>query len=93
MLSWPFRCFISSIRSGTITYGVPTSPGVPDDVVKHTLVCRYNDLEAVRQIFKNEGHEIAAVIVETISGNMGLVKGKKEFIELLREVCTEYGAV
>lgn len=79
--------------SGTITYGVPTSPGVPDDVVKHTLVCRYNDLDAVRQIFKDQGHEIAAVIVETISGNMGLVKGKQEFIELLREVCTEYGAV
>ena len=73
--------------SGTITYGVPTSPGVPDDVVKHTLVCKYNDLDAVREIFKEEGNEIAAVIVETISGNMGLVKGKQEFIELLREVC------
>lgn len=79
--------------SGTITYGVPTSPGVPDDVVKHTLVCKYNDLDAVREIFKEEGNEIAAVIVETISGNMGLVKGKQEFIELLREVCTEYGVV
>ena len=79
--------------SGTITYGVPTSPGVPEDVVKHTLVCKYNDLAAVRRIFEEQGNEIAAVIVETISGNMGLVKGKQEFIELLREVCTEYGAV
>ena len=79
--------------SGTLTYGVPTSPGVPDDVVKHTLVAKYNDLDDLRRVFKEQGNEIAAVIVETISGNMGLVKGKQEFIELLRELCTEYGAV
>ena len=57
--------------SGALTYGVPTSPGVPDDVVKHTLVAKYNDLD----------------------GNMGLVKGKQEFIQLLRDLSTEYGAV
>lgn len=79
--------------SGTITYGVPTSPGVPDDVVKDTLVCRYNDLDAVKEIFKSQGHEIAAVIVETVSGNMGVVPGKKEFLELLRDLTKEYKSV
>ena len=79
--------------SGALTYGVPTSPGVPDDVVKHTLVAKYNDLDDVRRIFEEQGNDIAAVIVETISGNMGLVKGKQEFIQLLRDLCTEYGAV
>lgn len=79
--------------SGTITYGVPTSPGVPDDVVKDTLVCRYNDLDAVKEIFKNQGHEIAAIIVETVAGNMGVVPGKQEFLQLLRDITKEYGSV
>ncbi len=79
--------------SGTITYGVPTSPGVPQDVVKDTLVCRYNDLEEVKSIFKEQGHEIAAVIVETVSGNMGVVPGKKEFLQLLRDITKEYGTI
>lgn len=79
--------------SGTITYGVPTSPGVPDDVVKDTLVCRYNDLDAVRDIFAEYGNEIAAVIVETVSGNMGVVPGKQEFLQLLRDITKEYNSV
>ena len=79
--------------SGALTYRVPTSPGVPNDVVKHTLVAKYNDLNDVTRIFKDNGNDIAAVIVETISGNMGLVEGKQEFIQLLRDLCTEYGAV
>lgn len=79
--------------SGTITYGVPTSPGVPEDVVKDTLVSRYNDLDALREIFKTQGHEIAAVIVETVAGNMGVVSGTQEFLQLLRDITKEYGAV
>ncbi|WP_455538986.1 glutamate-1-semialdehyde 2,1-aminomutase [Terrisporobacter sp.] len=79
--------------SGTITFGVPTSPGVPADVVKNTLVCKYNDIDELRQIFKEQGEDIAAVIVETVSGNMGVVPGKKEFIEALREICDEYKTV
>lgn len=79
--------------SGTITYGVPTSPGVPDDVVKDTLVCRYNDLDAVREIFKNQGHKIAAIIVETVAGNMGVVSGTQEFLQLLRDITKEYNTV
>ena len=79
--------------SGTITFGVPTSPGVPLDVVKNTLVCRYNDIEDVKKTFKENGEDIAAVIVETIGGNMGVVPGKKEFIEFLRKICDEYKTV
>ena len=79
--------------SGALTFGVPTSPGVPADVVKDTLVSRYNDCEAVREIFESQGKEIAAVIVETVAGNMGVIEGKKEFLPTLRDLCSEYGAV
>jgi glutamate-1-semialdehyde 2,1-aminomutase len=79
--------------SGTITYGVPTSPGVPNDVVKDTLVCRYNDVKAVEDIFKEHGSDIAAVIVETVAGNMGVVPGKKEFLQYLRDITNEYSSV
>ncbi|MFR9070681.1 glutamate-1-semialdehyde 2,1-aminomutase [Paeniclostridium hominis] len=79
--------------SGTITYGVPTSPGVPEDVVKDTLVTRYNDIEATKAIFEEHGHEIAAVILETVAGNMGVVPGKKEFIQFLRDITKEYKTV
>ena len=77
--------------SGTITYGVPTSPGVPEDVVKDTLVTRYNDIEATKAMFEKHGNEIAAVILETVAGNMGVVPGKKEFIQFLRDITKEYG--
>ena len=79
--------------SGTITFGVPTSPGVPNDIVKNTLVCRYNDIEDVKRVFKEEGEDIAAIIVETIGGNMGVVPGKPEFIKFLRQICDEYKSV
>ena len=79
--------------SGTITYGVPTSPGVPEDVVKDTLVTRYNDIEATRAMFEEHGNEIAAVILETVAGNMGVVPGTKEFIQFLRDITKEYGTV
>jgi len=79
--------------SGTLTYGVPTSPGVPADVVKDTLVAPYNDLEALETIFKKQGHEIAAVIVETVAGNMGVIAGTQPFLQLMRELTARYGAV
>ena len=79
--------------SGTITFGVPTSPGVPADIVKNTLVCKYNDIEDVKRVFKEYGEDIAAIIVETIGGNMGIVPGKQEFIEFLRKICDEYKTV
>lgn len=79
--------------SGTITFGVPTSPGVPSDIVKNTLVCKYNDIEDVKRVFEEEGNDIAAIIVETIGGNMGVVPGKRDFIKFLREICDEYKTV
>ena len=79
--------------SGAMTFGVPSSPGVPADVAKETLVAKYNDLASVRALFEEHPAEIAAVIVEPIPGNMGLIMPEKGFLEGLREITSEYGAV
>ncbi|HLU00976.1 MAG TPA: glutamate-1-semialdehyde 2,1-aminomutase [Burkholderiaceae bacterium] len=79
--------------SGMLTFGNPTSSGVPAEFVQHTLVLDYNDLGAVEAAFKKYPEEIACIIVEPIAGNMNLVKPKKGFLEGLRELCTRYGAV
>jgi glutamate-1-semialdehyde 2,1-aminomutase len=79
--------------SGAATFGVPTSPGVPADYAKHTLVSRYNDLDAVRALFKKRGKSIAAVIVEPVAGNMGVVPPAPGFLEGLREVTSRHGAL
>ncbi len=79
--------------SGTITYGVPTSSGVPADIVKNTIVCRYNDLEDVKKAYEDFGEDIAAIILEPVAGNMGVVPGKKEFLEGLREITKENGSL
>lgn len=79
--------------SGTLTYGVPTSPGVPEDVVKDTLVARYNDIEGLRKVFAENSDTIAAVIVEPIGGNMGVVPAEKAFLEELRKITKEHGTV
>ena len=76
--------------SGTITHGVPTSLGVPGDIIKNTLVARYNDLDDVERIFEEEGEDIACIILEPIAGNMGLVPGHEDFLRGLREICDEY---
>ena len=79
--------------SGAMTFGVPSSPGVPADVAKETLVAKYNDLASVRALFEEHPVEIAAVIVEPIPGNMGLIMPEEGFLEGLREITSEYGAV
>lgn len=79
--------------SGTITFGVPTSPGVPADTVKDTLVCTYNDMKSVESIFREYGNDIAAIIVEPVGGNMGVVPATKEFLQGLRRITKEYGSV
>ena len=79
--------------SGTITYGVPTSLGVPEEIVKNTLVCKYNDLDDIKKTFKEYGSDIAAVIVEPVAGNMGLVPATPEFLKGLREITKEYNSV
>lgn len=79
--------------SGTLTYGVPTSPGIPPAVVADTLVCPYNDLKAAEERFRAEGREIACVILEPIAGNMGLIPGEAAFLAGLARLCREYGAL
>ncbi len=79
--------------SGTITFGVPTSPGVPAGTVADTLVAKYNDLDSVKKLFEEYSSEIAAVILEPIAGNMGVVVPEESFIKGLRELCTENGTL
>lgn len=79
--------------SGMLTLGVPTSPGVPGDVAKHTLTLSYNDVEGLVAAFKQYGNAIAAVIFEPIAGNMNLIVPSAEFITTLSEQCQQYGAV
>ena len=79
--------------SGMLTFGNPTSAGVPPEFIQHTLVLDYNRLEAVEAAFKEFGSEIACIIVEPIAGNMNLVKPVPGFLEGLRRLCTEYGAL
>jgi glutamate-1-semialdehyde 2,1-aminomutase len=79
--------------SGALTLGVPTSPGVPASIAEHTLTLPFNDIEQVEELFKNMGEQIAAIIVEPVAGNMNLIAPKPGFLEGLRKVCDEYGAV
>ncbi|MDP2433083.1 MAG: glutamate-1-semialdehyde 2,1-aminomutase [Pseudomonadota bacterium] len=79
--------------SGLLTFGQPSSAGVPADCSGHTLVLDYNDIDQVNQLFAEKGDEIACVIVEAVAGNMNLIKPKAGFLEALRENCTKHGAV
>ena len=79
--------------SGLLTFGNPSSGGVPADFAKHTIVVDFNDLQQVEEVFKARGDEIAAIIVEPVAGNMNLIKPQPGFLEGLRRVCTQYGAV
>lgn len=79
--------------SGALTLGVPTSPGVPPGAAENTVVAGYNDLDGVEGIFREQGEEIAAVIVEPVAGNMGLVPPRAGFLDGLRELTTRYGSL
>ena len=70
--------------SGVLTFGLPDSPGIPEDLAKHTITCPYNDISAFIEIFNSVKDDLAAVIVEPIAGNMGFVPGKEEFLRTLR---------
>ncbi len=78
--------------SGLATFGNPSSPGVPADFTKHTLLAKYNDLESVEKCFKDSDN-IACIIIEPIAGNMGLVPADKEFLHALRKLCDENDAL
>lgn len=79
--------------SGALTFGVPTSPGVPASFVAHTLTLNYNDAEQVEKVFKEMGDKIACVIVEPVAGNMNCVPPVPGFLQTLRTVCDQYGSV
>ncbi len=74
--------------SGLATFGSPSSPGVPEDLTKHTLLCEYNNIENLRKCFE-DSDDIACVIIEPIAGNMGLVPADEEFLEECRKLCDE----
>ncbi len=79
--------------SGLATLGIPGSPGVPEDLAQHTLSLPYNDLEAVRQVMERVGEDVAAVIVEPVAANMGVVLPKTGFLPGLRKLCDQYGSL
>lgn len=79
--------------SGVATLGLPDSPGVPAATVQDTLVARYNDLSSVEKIFNEYPQQIAAVIVEPVAGNMGVVPPVEGFLQGLRDITTQYGAL
>jgi glutamate-1-semialdehyde 2,1-aminomutase len=79
--------------SGALTFGVPSSPGVPKALAELTLTLEYNNIEQVRETFAQIGHEIAAIIVEPVAGNMNCIPPVPGFLEGLRAVCDEYGTV
>ncbi|SDI40637.1 glutamate-1-semialdehyde 2,1-aminomutase [Planococcus glaciei] len=79
--------------SGVATLGLPDSPGVPASVAANTITVPYNDLESVRMAFKEFGDDIAAVIVEPVAGNMGVVPPKDGFLQELRNLTTEFGTI
>jgi len=79
--------------SGALTFGEPNSPGVPADLAKHTLTLDYNNSDQVRELFAAQGDSIACIIVEPVSGNMNCIPPVPGFLETLREVCDEHGAL
>lgn len=85
--------FLIRAGSGMLTHGAPSSPGVTVGAAADTLVANYNDIESVRELFDANRDEIAAVIIEPVAGNMGVVPAAPEFLAELRELCTANGTV
>jgi glutamate-1-semialdehyde 2,1-aminomutase len=79
--------------SGALTIGVPTSPGVPASVAEHTITLTFNDVDGVRECFRQAGEQIAGIIVEPVAGNMNMIPPVDGFLEGLRSVCDEYGSL
>jgi glutamate-1-semialdehyde 2,1-aminomutase len=79
--------------SGLLTFGNPSSAGVPAEITQHTLVLDYNDSQQLEDAFKAHGDDIACVMVEAIAGNMNLVRATPEFLQTMRRLCTQHGAI
>ena len=79
--------------SGLATFGHPTSAGVPAEVVQHTLVLEYNNIEHIEEAFRTQGSEIACVMIEPIAGNMNFVRASVPFVQRIRELCDQHGAL
>lgn len=79
--------------SGVATLGLPDSPGVPEGTAKNTITVPYNDLDAIKVAFENYGDDIAGIIVEPVAGNMGVVPPKDGFLQGLRDITNDYGAL
>jgi glutamate-1-semialdehyde 2,1-aminomutase len=85
--------FLVAAGSGVLTQAIPGSPGVPQEIAGLTMSVSYNDLEAVGQAFQARGPEIAAVIVEPVAGNMGVVEPRPDFLPGLRRLCDQHGSL
>src|SRR6187402_1813227 len=85
--------FLVKAGSGALTFGVPTSPGVPKASADLTLTLTYNDIDAAKLLFAQEGKEIAALIIEPVAGNMNCIPPKDGYLQTLRELCTAHGAL
>lgn len=88
-----FEGFLVSAGSGVLTEGIPGCAGVPEESIKNTLIANYNDSENMREVFDKYGEDIAAVIIEPVAGNMGVVPAEKEFLQEVHRLCREYGSL
>lgn len=88
-----FDGFLVEAGSGVLTEGIAGSQGIPQDSIKNTLIGVYNDEDQVRELFKEYGKEIAAVIIEPIAGNMGVIQADEQFLKKLRMYCDRFGAL
>ena len=79
--------------SGALTCGVPSSAGVPQGATQHTLVAEFNDIDSVQRLLEHHPQQVAAIIVEPIAGNMNCVRPRGEFLQQLRQLCTQYGSL
>ncbi|MGN0483582.1 MAG: glutamate-1-semialdehyde 2,1-aminomutase [Lachnospiraceae bacterium] len=86
-------CLLVKAGSGVMTSGVPDSAGVPKGCAEDTLTAVYNDLESVKELFQKYGEQIAAIIVEPVAANMGVVLPEPGFLQGLRQICDEYGSL
>jgi len=79
--------------SGALTFNQPSSPGVPADFAKHTLVAQYNDIDSIKELLSENKGEVACILIEPVAGNMGVVLPKDGFLEALRKICDDEGVV